>query len=440
MPSIMRQFGLMFFFHGILITTVGFGFFEMSLLSRACGVLSVLLVGLAGISFGRPRLGFAWALLFCVAPWNLAWSRGADAEHILAVLHFSCVWFLLARFFAHKTLFSGLLLGISLGASWYVYATNQIIPLWIVCPVLLGIMTEPPAQCWKRCFALLLGFGASSWTAVSKSIHDGFVFPVRATLPPNDNYRVLSVEKIMKRAAPAMRQLFWSSDDAWYLSSIGPLFGPTLLLAVLGIIVLLCHRKSGIAYRCGISLVLSSLLGFIPAVIVQEDCFRRLLITVCSSTLIQGYALEWIINSRKYRVATTIITGIVLWELYIFTAVLVQPESERHQADVAISKRYVELSKSGKVIFVAPDQPSADEFERFARLAAGEPHRTNDLIVWDHTHKPCPNTCPHGFKLIIPIDNLEARNRVHECGAQVRSSLNTGNPTFTIIAEEWLCP
>jgi hypothetical protein len=376
-PDITEQFGLMSFLQGVMFLLLGVGFRQAMLLAALFGVLAVVASYLAGRELADHRLGLVSVVLLTAAPWHLAFSRYGDPEHSLPVFQFMLTLYLALVSIRRRSAPLALLLGLVAGLSWYVYATNQIVPvmllLWL--PLLIARFGSPG---WRWPLALVAGFAASSWPAVARSLALGSIYPVRAALRV-EGYEVLGLVEMLEQVPAAFRELFLRTTDPWFLRPGGmfPVVGTLLLVGGVALLVAAARRR---ADRPTAVLLLATLaLAFLPAVASWATGVRRLLLVPAAAVFVQGWCVSWLLGrpalarmSRWWHgaLATAAAVGWLGWGIGDYVRNVEQYESAIHRNDTEVALVVAERLGAEHLVVLAEDALDVDVKSEFIRFAA----------------------------------------------------------------------
>ncbi|MBN8548573.1 MAG: glycosyltransferase family 39 protein, partial [Deltaproteobacteria bacterium] len=114
-----------------IIEAIGFAFYGASadttrIMPAVVGTLSVLLAYFLGLALHNRSTARIFALLLATCPWNIAFSRYDNLEHVMAPCHLlACLLALqTAAESGRKLLY--FIAGVRFGLSFYVYASNRV--------------------------------------------------------------------------------------------------------------------------------------------------------------------------------------------------------------------------------------------------------------------------------------------------------------------------
>lgn len=338
-PTLAQQFSLMSVLHGLVFSIFGFGYIQSIAVCAALGIISVWLAYLVGKEIEGPTLGCAFAAFLGAAPWHLTFSRYADAEHILPVAQALLSVYLLLLSVRMNKARHAFIFGIVLGASWYVYGTNQILP-----PILGAVFFAAQGRRAKW-VAFVAAFMLASYPAVSESIRMGFIYPVRSTLPFNDNYKLNSVSDLAVTIPQSLRQLFLTSGDPWFDNHAGAFPRTVSIFGLFGCaaaLVRIIKRKRPCLNGFIVGLFVISMS---PSFLTSEDSFRRLLLACVMIAFLAGYGLSALIFAAKRFISERAVIaalGVLAAVLFVhgsysyaFETRLLASEGDRHHSMIA---------------------------------------------------------------------------------------------------------
>ena len=302
-----EQFGLMSLLAAIGFKAVGVSLTISRSFSAVAGTLAVLCAYFCGKGLFDRRVGLAFSFLLAICPWHLAASRYGDLEHVLATLQFLLAIALYAAAIRRGRTVDWLLAGAAVGVSWFVYASNQVLPAIVGIHLLLM-------------FGFRRGFFRRSWWKVLlfSAVVAGLGSPVLATiardraLKPNIRTGYLSgkpiplgdLERNGTMARTTLRELFQDVDDPWFVKPDGglsatekALFVPGILLCVAGLFV----REA----RWASAFVLCALpLSLLPGILGPDPSFRRVYLTAILALLIAAVVLVRAFDGLRRLVAS----------------------------------------------------------------------------------------------------------------------------------------
>ncbi|GEM_PF-6437537 len=359
-PSVVVQFGLMSFFHGVVFYIFGQGIWQSMLPAQLFGVGSAICSYLFGKRVGGIKFGLLLGLSVAASPWNIAFSRYGDAEHALPVFHF---WAVACSIVHVRGLLTAALAGLIVAGSWYVYATNQILPMIL----LITFFIVSPKISRKKYLGFCISFLIFSAPAIIPSWRDGFYYPIRSTLPDNSNYQIVSVSQLLENSAGIFSQLFLNSSDAWYTNSLGGfgIFGNILIFFGVASGLHKFYKTQSLTTLIPF-LVFS--LGIIPAVIANEVSFRRGLVS--GSTLLYFQAIGALFLMKKFKVFCVITYLIACYGVYMYFFETSQPESSAGRGRTIFINEVLGFTGKQRLVFTQSDD--IYQFKDFFRFMTSE--------------------------------------------------------------------
>jgi hypothetical protein len=332
---------------------------------------------LAGRELVDHRLGLIAAVLLATAPWHLAFSRYGDPEHSLPVFQFLLTFWLALVSVRRRSAPLALLLGLAVGLSWYIYATNQVVPIMLAVwlPLLISRFGFPG---WHWPLAFVAGFAGSSGLAVARSLALGSIYPVRAALRA-DGYEVLGLVEMLEQVPEAFRQLFLRTTDPWFLRPGGvfPVVGALLLGGGAVLLVVAMRRRS--SRPTALLLAGTLALAFLPGIASSGASIRRLLLVPAAAVFVQGWCVAWLLerpalarmSPRRHGVLATAAAVCWLgWGIGDYIGNVEQFESSSHRLDTEIALVVAERLGGEHLVVLAEDALDADDKSAFIRFAA----------------------------------------------------------------------
>ena len=449
LPDITQQFGLMSFLQALAFFALGVGFRQAMVLAALFGVLAVAVAYLAGREIAGHRAGLASAVLLAGSSWHLAFSRYGDPEHSLPVLQFLLTLWLAFVAVRRRSAPLALLLGLIAGLSWYVYGTNQVVPLMLLLwmPLLARRFGRPG---WAWAVAAVAGCAASSWPAVARSLELGSVFPVRAGLRLGGRYELLGAVEALEQVPQALTQLFVESTDAWFARPGGvfPIVGALLLVGGVALLVGAARRRAD--RPTALLLLVSLALAFLPGVASLGTGARRLLLVPTVGVFVQAWCATWLLDRPavaracgRWRPLLGAVAGVawLAWGVTDYFWRVRQSESAWHESHTQVARYVAAQLGRGHLAVLSEDAIDADDAASFVGFAAyetlrrarrgGGPPAPLFTVVDVSTHGSLAAACaalPAGaaerLRLVAPTDLVE------------RFRYQAGNvPAGTVIAE-----
>jgi len=283
-----EQWGPMSMVDGVGFFVFGVGWVQARLTQAVLGCLAICVAYALGTCLDGRRLGFLFSFLLAVSPWHLAFSRYGDAEHVLPTLQaLLAILFVLRAARFGRTL-DYILAGFTVGMSWYVYATNQIVPffaavfLFYKLIVSRGFLRRDGVKLVYMAAVFLL----TTIPHVSGRSGDG-LWLARTPIGEFDPYAVTELHT----AQVVGQQLFWQVEESWFLREGGGLGPAVQTLFIVGTV--LCAAGLFVSRRrdSSVLLLLWLALSFLPAVLSDAVQFRRLLLTLLVALALASMAI-----------------------------------------------------------------------------------------------------------------------------------------------------
>lgn len=392
-PTFVQQYGLASFLHALVFYGLGVGYYQSAILAALLGVLSVVLMWRIGKILVSQEYGLLLAFMLSVSIWHITFSRHSDAEHSLPVFHALLAVYCTLRCVKSPTLLRAVVAGSIVGASWYVYATNQLIPfLWIGALPVLRLFFRTHLQ--SRVIAVsILCFLLVSYPAFIASFSKGYYFPIRATLPKTDNYHFSEGAGFLVILGRGLNQIFVNSQDEWFVRLGGAinLVDKIMILCGLGILTVKMRSLRGLmqgGYVLG-----AFILGLAPALLSSEQALRRELIALIVLLFIEGlaglYFLKLLYQFKNIRVillaATFCLAGMWSWKTYANDVRIPEVNSNRIYRKMAtLSERFA----SARPVMIIATNPTTQattrrhiEFVMTQRSLKKNPSDSNSMIT-----------------------------------------------------------
>jgi hypothetical protein len=296
-PTLVQHYGFASFLQALVFYCCGVGYYQSAMPGVVFGILSIFVIWRIGILLLGKEYGLALAFLLAISVWHITFSRHSDAEHSLPILQALLSIYFLLLCVQSPNLITGSILGVVIGSSWYVYATNQIVPLLCIAalPVLcLSYNTSLRHRAWLMAFICCV---IVSYPAVSASVSKGHFFPVRSTLPTTNNYQIRDISELVTIVGRTLSQLFIRSEDEWFVRGGGAITLAGKILGVCGIGVLLSRMRTAVGALQGAYVFAVFALGLIPAIFSPEPALRRELITLVVSVFIEGLGALYVLRA-----------------------------------------------------------------------------------------------------------------------------------------------
>ena len=210
-----------------LVAAIGFKLFGVSLtvtrlVSAALGTLTIYVAYRLGRALDGIRLGLVFSFLLAVSPWHITISRYGDQEHVISPLQF-----LLSLLFVILAVKGGkvsdmLLAGVFTSVTWYIYASNLVVPvivgLFLLCRwVLLG--RAAPRVALRNWWKILLGLGCFallSYPAIAQLAPQGILQANMRTGYTGSGSIFADLPKHLQMIGLEADQLFRHANDPWF--------------------------------------------------------------------------------------------------------------------------------------------------------------------------------------------------------------------------------
>jgi hypothetical protein len=364
---------------------IGVSFVTARLISAAFGCLSVLAAYFLGTQLRDRRLGLLFSFLLAVSPWHITISRYGDLEHVLAPLQLLLTLAFYVAAVRDGRLSDYLLTAAFLGLSWFIYASNILLPIVVGIHLALLLALRPGLlhrDGWKICAVALL-FGLMSYAPFSRMVRQGLLMPsVRTGYQDTGRIPLADTGRNWRMAVAESEQLFVHVTDPWFAKPGGGLnltetacLLPGVLLCVGGLLVP--------SRRVTSSLILIALaFSTLPGILAPDVSYRRLFLTATMALLLASLVLSRSLDamrelgfSRRFRWV-----GFALFAAAL-TAVNTHIQFDRARALEEEGAIYLtEVGKSVGAslghefvyVYAAPGTPPRD-YHRYVRLAAYEP-------------------------------------------------------------------
>jgi hypothetical protein len=303
-----EQWGPMSMVDGAGFLVFGVGWVQARLVQAVLGCLAICVAYALGTSLKGPRLGFLFSFLLAVSPWHISFSRYGDAEHVLPTLQVLlalCCVYRAARFGRTRDY---ILAGITVALSWYVYATNQIVPVLAAGFLFYKLIASRE---FLRRDGIKLIYMAAVFVVVSTphvATRAGKGLWLART--PVREFNLYAVGNL-NTAQTVVDQLYSKVVESWFDRPGGGLGPAVQTLLIVGTIV--CVAGLFVARRRDsfVLLLIWLALSFLPAVFAQNVQFRRLLLTLLVALALASVAilriLEALEKSGVPRRATNVI-------------------------------------------------------------------------------------------------------------------------------------
>jgi 4-amino-4-deoxy-L-arabinose transferase-like glycosyltransferase len=287
-PLFWEQHGPMAMIDGLGFWAFGVGMVEARMVQAILGCLGILVAYTLGVSLDGPRFGFLFAFLLAVSPWHLAFSRYGDGEHALPILQALLAILLVYRAARLGRTRDYLLGGAVVGLSWYVYATNQVVPVIAATFFAYKVLASRGflKRDWTKLIIMAAAFVVVSYPHIGARIGSDEGWLARS---PQEELR-LSALNDFETVTDTAAQLFVQVNDHWFSRPGGGL-GPTVqTLFIVGAVsclggLFMSRRRDA----CVLLLLWLGLSG-VPA-LLSTAFFRRLLLVLVVALALSAVAI-----------------------------------------------------------------------------------------------------------------------------------------------------
>lgn len=377
-----ERFGPFTFFNALFFFFFGVGIWQSILPQLTLGVIGTGLAFLAGRQIGGLVPAVFLGLSFATSPWHLAFSRYADAEHILGVTQY-LLWMYSAMLALRKqTLTWMFVLGATTGTCWYVYAASMFQPLAIALffLILLALKAVPGRTLAKFCLSLVLGFTLTSAAHVLVRMEQTGSL---AAISRQDHH--VDESLLIREGFPAWlrslsTELVVQTHDEWFYRPNGGLGVLELVLPLIsGIIVTLRARRR--EFDLTHLFIISSLAcAFLPALLAPSTPFRRLMFVAAnlqfmSCIAVAFFASYWAHVDRMRRImlaggACLLVLCLSREALTYFTNVE-QPEADGHAFQLRAAQMAQHASAQNKLLLCVTEAYQKDQIAALISLSLG---------------------------------------------------------------------
>lgn len=425
-----------------IVNAIGFyvfgaGFVEARITQAFLGFIVVYLGYVLGRSFSAPSLGLTVALLLAFSPWHLAISRYNTSEHVLAPIHvLLCLYFCFSA--ARLGLWRSYLgVGLAISCSWYLYATNQIVPLIGVLFFSYKILFEKNffKRDWLKMLTAALIFMALSYPFLSSSYRQGKLLPVRSgySFDSSSNYALVNkAEILISNVSKAMQELFVHTSDDWYFKPGGGLGLIEAAFFIPGLFLCLSFLFRG-QYRDRTILILLLLLcGLLPGVLLRDVIFRRLMVSQLAVLIISAIALDDLykrikLTGRRYYFVAPVVVLFIAF--YVITGIAVYfgktkiPESDRSTHATVLAQFMNKNIGQSYIYFIVSNEEMRNEYSNIIRLA----------IYQSQHSKPYSKSFPGDLYQIISLSDFQS---VYKCPKIINNKVTYLTPYYTLVPKE----
>jgi hypothetical protein len=327
-PLFWEQHGPMAMVDGLGFFAFGVGMVEARMTQAVLGCLTILVAYALGASLDGPRFGFLFSFLVAVSPWHLAFSRYGDGEHALPILQALLAILLVYRAARLGRARDYALGGAVVGLSWYVYATNQIVPVIAVMFFAYKLLSsrEFLKRDWTKLVIMAAAFVLVSYPHISASLDWGG-WLARSPQEELRSSPFSDYQTITETAA----QLFVQVHDPWFFRPGGGL-GPAIpTLFVVGVISCFAGLFASRRRDACVLLLLWLGLSVLPT-LLSTAFFRRLLLTLVVALALSTVAVLQMLRLLEEggvskRVTSAFLIGVCL--LGVVTGAFVYYEKVR---------------------------------------------------------------------------------------------------------------
>lgn len=277
--------------------------------------------------------------------------RPFDERNVLIFLHGFFLLYTAVRAVRTPSFHTAAWFGAMLGLSLYVYATNQVLAVF----VLLASIFYFGQRAYRRtaasvCGGLVSGAFVTALPHLLYNIPRGILLPIRSATS-GGLYEPTRLNEVLDKTALFLHELFIETRDPWYSMAHGAITEPMFLFSLIGIVWL--FRKE-IAFETKYFKLVSALclvLGAIPSIMTPEAPFRRASLFYVGLVL---FAAEGFRRMARYLSArmpllasrpiiATLAAGLVVFSVYRAAFEVLPSESISGRSFVSIA-RYLRSS------------------------------------------------------------------------------------------------
>lgn len=375
-PLFWEQHGPMAMIDGLGFWAFGIGMVEARMVQAILGCLAILVAYALGVSLDSPRFGFLFAFLLAVSPWHLAFSRYGDGEHALPILQA-----LLAIVLADRSAKLGrtrdyVLAGVVVGLSWYVYATNQIVPVIAASYFAYKAMAsrEFLKRDWTKLVIMAAAFAVVSYPHVAASLESDEGWLARS---PQEELRS-SPLRDARSMIESTAQLYLQAYDPWFFRPGGGLGPGVQTLSIVGAISCLAGLFASRRRDACVLLLLWLGLSVLPA-LLSTAYFRRLLLTLVVALALSTVAILQMLRLLEEggvsrRVTSALLIGVCLLAVvggaFVYYEKVRVFESNFHIDHTQLA-RFVARNIGPAFVYVyTPDESYQTEVDAFVQVIA----------------------------------------------------------------------
>jgi hypothetical protein len=386
-----EQHGPMAMVNALGFGVFGIGFVEARMTQALLGVITIWLAYRFGKRLVDERVGLTLALLLAFEPWHIAVSRFNDAEHVLAPLQLLLALDALLRAVQTGRRLDHVIAGACCALGWYVYATNQVLLIAVLAFAAWLVATR-----WRHFRTRWHGpvlFGAAfvvlSLPHLVSSHRLGKPLPIRSGM--QGIYEMGGATDLLGNLGDALGQLFVLVDDQWYTRAAGGgLSLPVAALFVGGLAWCVVGLRFRDSRDRSVLLLLWLVIGTLPAVILGQVEYRRLLLVALVATVLVAVLLAAVFGAivrcaGRRRLAwplgalgATALVGWAALNLYVYFDQVRVPESSTSTYFAVVTEQVRAHAGHGPTVIVLPPEGHLPEHQNAVRLGAYE--RVSPLI------------------------------------------------------------
>ena len=340
------------------------------------GCLTILVAYGLGVSLDGRRLGFLFSFLLAVSPWHLAFSRYGDGEHALPILQALLAILLVYRAAQLGRTRDYLLGGVVVGLSWYVYATNQIVPVIAVAffAYKLWSSREFLKRDWSKLIIMAAAFLLASYPHISNSLDLDQGWLARSPQEELRSSPLSDFETVSDTAA----QLYVEVRDPWFSRPGGGLGPAVQTLFLVGAIACLAGLFVNRRRDACVLLLLWLGLSVVPA-LLSTAYFRRLLLVLVAALALSAVAILQMLRLLEEggvsrRVTSVILIGVCLFGVVAGAFVYYEKvrvfESNYHIDHAQLALFVAQHIGPAFVYVFTPDESYKAEVDAFVELLA----------------------------------------------------------------------
>jgi hypothetical protein len=379
-----EHFGLMSLLAAIGFKTVGVSLTISRALSATTGTLAVLCAYFCGKNLFDRRVGLVFSFLLAICPWHIVGSRYGDLEHVLSPFQFLLAVALYAAAFRRGRTLDWILAGGALGLSWFVYASNQILPAIVGLHLLLMLVFRRGffRSSWWKVLLFSAVFASLSFSTLAMIARDGILKPnTRTGYQEQEVIPAGQFERNVQMTRETVSQLFVKVTDPWFAKPGGGLSLTEATLLLPGI--LLCLAGLFVPeLRWPSALVLIGLpLSLLPGILGPDPTFRRVFLTATLASLLAAVVLLRAADALRALgippavvkgagAALAVVLALVNAHVYFNVASYAEEDTNRYYTAMAGEVRKV-LGKEFVYVYM-PSALPPDDHHRYIRLAAYE--------------------------------------------------------------------